>query len=120
MQFYESEIKLLKVLWEYGQISSSDLCSIMEREEGWKRTTTYTMVEKCVKKGYVEKKSKIGKGFICKPKITKEEAQIGSVSTQIEKSFHSKMDFLRTYLNKETLTDDEIEELHKIVDELGK
>lgn len=120
MQFYESEIKLLRVLWKYGELSNRELCSILEKDEGWKRTTTYTMVDKCADKGYVEKNKKAGRGFTCKSKITEEEAQIGSVSEQIEKSYHSKTDFFRAYLSKENLSDDEIEELFKIVDDLKK
>lgn len=120
MKFYESEIKLLKVLWEYGELSVSDLVGILEKEEGWKRTTTYTMIKKCVDKGYIEKVKTGIRGFLCRPKITKEEAQMGSVSEQIDKSYQSKTAFFRAYLSKENLSDSEIEELFKIVDDLKK
>lgn len=117
MQLFDSERKVMEVLWENGEGSASEISKILEEKEGWKRTTTYTMLKKCVQKGYIERSTQ---GFICKPKITKDEAQIGSVNEEIEKSYHSKTDFFRAYLNKENLTDDEIEELFKIVDDLKK
>ena len=56
MRFYDSEIKVLEVLWEYGELTAGQIAEILGKEEGWKRTTAYTVVQKCVDKGYIERK----------------------------------------------------------------
>ena len=52
--------------------------------------------------------------------ITKEEAQMSSVSEQIEKSYPSKIAFFKAYLNKDNLTNDEIKGLFQVIDDLKK
>lgn len=117
MQFYDSELTVLNVLWRYGELSAGEAAKILEEEEGWKRTTTYTMLRKCIDKGYVKRSEK---GFRCRATLTREEAQMSSVSEQIEKSYHSKTAFFKAYLKKENLSEDEIQELFQIVDGLKK
>ena len=50
MQFYDSEIKVLNILWRYGELAAGEVAKILGEEEGWKRTTTYTMLQKCIDK----------------------------------------------------------------------
>ena len=51
MRFYDSEIKVLEVLWEHGELTAGQIAEILGKEDGWKRTTAYTVVQKCVDKG---------------------------------------------------------------------
>ena len=115
MQFYESEFKLMEVLWEVGSISASDACKILEERYGWKRNTSYTMLKKCVDKGYIERTEP---HFMCRPLITKKDAQLKNVSEMLDSSFESKQDFFRTFLRKENLSEDEISDLIDIVNKL--
>lgn len=117
MRFYDSEIKVLEVLWEHGELTARQIAEILGKEDGWKRTTAYTVVQKCVDKGYIERKKP---KFTCKALITKEEAQMSSVSEQIEKSYPSKIAFFKAYLNKDNLTNDEIKGLFQVIDDLKK
>lgn len=106
MQFYDSEIKVLNILWRYGELAAGEVAKILGEEEGWKRTTTYTMLQKCIDKGYVRRSEK---GFRCRATMTREEAQMSSVSEQIEKSYSSKTAFFKAYLSKENLSEQEIQ-----------
>ena len=117
MQVYDSEMKVLNVLWRNGELSAGEIKDILAEEEGWKRTTSYTVIKKCVDKGYIERSEP---GFLCKPILTKEEAQMGNVSEQIEKAYHSKTDFFKAYLSRENLTDAEIQDLFQVVERLKK
>ena len=117
MQFYDSEIKVLNILWRYGELAAGEVAKILGEEECWKRTTTYTMLQKCIDKGYVRRSEK---GFRCRATMTREETQMSSVSEQIEKSYSSKTAFFKAYLSKENLSEQEIQELLQIVDDLKK
>ena len=88
------------------------------RKRRWvEKNNAYTVVQKCVDKGYIERKKP---KFTCKALITKEEAQMSSVSEQIEKSYPSKIAFFKAYLNKDNLTNDEIKGLFQVIDDLKK
>ena len=97
MRFYDSEIKVLEVLWEHGELTAGQIAEILG--------------------GYIERKKP---KFTCKALITKEEAQMSSVSEQIEKSYPSKIAFFKAYLNKDNLTNDEIKGLFQVIDDLKK
>ena len=43
MRFYDSEIKVLEVLWEHGELTAGQIAEILGKEDGWKRTTAYTV-----------------------------------------------------------------------------
>ena len=50
----ESEYRFCLILWREEPISSSDLAKICEKELGWKRTTTYTVVKRLSSRKIVE------------------------------------------------------------------
>ena len=77
----------------WRELAAGEVAKILEEEEGWKRTTTYTMLQKCIDKGYVRRSEK---GFRCRATMTREEAQMSSVSEQIEKSIFFKDSFFHS------------------------
>ena len=35
MRFYDSEIKVLEVLWEHGELTAGQIAEILGKEDGW-------------------------------------------------------------------------------------
>lgn len=71
MKLFESERKVMEVLWREGSITAGQVAKILNLEIGWNRNTTYTVINKCIRKGYV---SRSEEKFICTPILTKKEA----------------------------------------------
>ena len=71
-KLYDSELKLLEILWDSGELPARDVAAQAADAVGWSKTTTYTVLKKCVEKGLVERTEP---GFLCRPVITREEAQ---------------------------------------------
>lgn len=117
MRFYDSEIKVLEVLWEHGELTAGQIAEILGKEDGGKEQPLIRWFRNVIDKGYIERKKP---KFTCKALITKEEAQMSSVSEQIEKSYPSKIAFFKAYLNKDNLTNDEIKGLFQVIDDLKK
>ncbi len=116
MMLFDSELNVMEVLWKEGEIRASQVCRILEKEIGWNRNTTYTVIKKCIKKGYVERKEP---DFVCKAIVSKQEVQSQGISNLIKKLFHnSKSEFLQAFLGRERLSKEEIQELKKFVDHL--
>lgn len=54
MRLAEVESKFANIIWENAPIKSRELAQICEKELGWKRTTTYTVLKKMCQKGIFE------------------------------------------------------------------
>lgn len=72
MKLFESERKVMEVLWREGSITAGEAAKILSIDAGWNRNTTYTVISKCIKKGYI---SRGEKKFLCTPTLSKEEVQ---------------------------------------------
>ena len=72
--------RLLDLVWSSEPISSPQLCKLAQAQLGWKRTTTYTVIKKCVAKGAIERTEP---NFLCRPLISKREVQKPQVSAGV-------------------------------------
>ena len=63
-KLYDSELKVMEVLWKEGDDSAKHISEILNAEIGWNKNTTYTVIKKCVAKGAIER---YGSNYMCKP-----------------------------------------------------
>ena len=84
MKLFDSERKVMEVLWREGGISAGQVVKILKEETGWNKNTTYTVIKKCINKGAIERKEP---NFTCRPLISKEEAQKYETRELIEKMY---------------------------------
>lgn len=45
MKLFDSERKVMEVLWREGEISAGQVVKILKEETGWNRNTTYTVIK---------------------------------------------------------------------------
>lgn len=116
MNIRETELKILDLLWKSGPLPANRIYKTLEETIGWKRSTTYTVLQKCIEKKFVERNDP---GFICRPLVKRSEVQSAKISDLLSEFFNnSKKSFLNTFLKSESLTDEEIQELKDLVDSL--
>lgn len=114
MKVFDSELKLMDIIWDREPISAKEISVIAAREIGWNKNTTYTVLKKLIDKGYV---ARTEPGFICTSKISKGEIRKSEVKGLAEKLFAgSKIALFSALLEDETLSDDEISELCALID----
>ena len=112
----KAELKVMNVLWKNGDIPAKDIIKILGNEIDWKRTTTYTIISKCIEKNAIER---IEPGFICHALITREQAREYETTELINQMYDGAADSLIvSILGKKSLTSEEIERLKKIVSDL--
>lgn len=117
MKIFDSELKIMEVLWREGNLSAGQIARILKEETGWNRNTTYTVIKKCIDKGAVSRQEP---GFMCHALITREEAQSYETQELIEKMFDgSKGKFFAAFLEGGKLSKEELEELKEMIDKLG-
>ena len=114
MKVFDSEIKLMEIIWEHEPVSAKEVSLLADKEIGWNKNTTYTVIKKLIDKGYVKREEP---GFICTSLISKDEVQKSEAKGLVDKLFAgSKKALFSALLEDEELTDDEIKELRDLID----
>jgi len=90
-KLFPSELKVMEIIWEKGEATAKEIAAMMAQSAGWSKTTTYTVIKKCVEKGAVVRRDP---GFVCTAAVSR--AQVQSTETQelIDRLFGGAPDLL--------------------------
>ena len=114
MKLFDSEIKLMEIIWEHEPISAKEVSVIADSEVGWNKNTTYTVIKKLIEKGYVERSEP---GFICTSLIKKADVQKSETKGLVDRLFSgSKKALFSALLEDEELSDSDLDELRAMID----
>lgn len=118
IKLFDSELKVMNVLWEKGELYAREIVEILSENTGWNRNTTYTLINRCIKKGAIER---IEPNFLCRALVKKETIQEKETAELVEKIFDGSTDLLfASLLGSRGLSEKDIEKLQKIVDEMSE
>ena len=116
MKLFDSELKVMDVLWREGDSTAKHIAVILGEEIGWNKNTTYTLIKRCIKKGAIERTEP---NFMCHALIPKEEIQKAETDELINKVYDGSADKLfAALLGRKHLSADQIEKLKQIVGNL--
>lgn len=114
MKLFDSEIKLMEIIWQSEPVSAKAVSLKAEAEIGWNKNTTYTVIKKLIDKGYIKRTEP---GFICTSLIKKSDAQKSEAAELVDKLFAgSKKALFSALLEDEELSDSELAELRALID----
>ena len=121
IKLFDSELKVMDVLWKEGDRTAKQISDILKAEIGWNMNTTYTVIKKCIAKGAIERREP---NFLCRALIGKEAVQEAETDELIGKLFDGSTDKLfAALLGRKKLSEEQIAELRQIVgdfDEVDK
>lgn len=108
--------RLLDIIWESEPLESPELCRLALDRLGWKRTTTYTVLKRLCQRGYAKNESAVVSSL-----ISREEVQTAEIESIVEKSFDGSLPaFLAAFSRRKKLSEAEIDELKRLIDESGR
>lgn len=114
MKLFDSEWKVMEVLWQDGDTTAKELSLRLANSAGWNKNTTYTVIKKCVEKGAIERREP---NFLCYACITKEAAQQEEADTLLDKVFGGSAELLfASVLSGRKLKKEELERLRALVE----
>lgn len=113
-KLFDSELKVMNVLWKDGDVPARHIADILNKELGWNKNTTYTLIKRCMKKGAIERTEP---NFMCHALISKERVQEAETNELIDKVYDGSMDKLfAALLGRKKLSGEQIERLKQIVE----
>lgn len=116
IKLYDSELKVMDLLWKEGALPAKVIAERLKEQVGWSKTTTYTVIKKCIDKQVVAREDP---GFLCRALISIEETRKSETRSLVDRMFGGSKDLLiASLLSDQSLTQDEINRLKKLVDDL--
>lgn len=110
----DGEIKIMEYIWNRDSIKAGEIVQLAQKDHGWSKNTTYTMLKRLVEKGMVQRRDP---GFHCYALVSREQVQQEETRSLIDKVYNgSRRLFLASFLSREKLTQDEIAEIEKIIE----
>lgn len=109
----KKEAVFANIIWENAPLTSPDLVKIAEKELNWKKSTTYTVLKKLCNKGIFKNENAVVSAV-----VSKEEYNFLESERLIEQSFDGSLpEFFAAFTSRRKLTEKEIGELYRVLDE---
>lgn len=108
------ETRFAEIIWANEPLTTAALVKLCAQELQWKRTTTYTVLKKLCEKGIFRTENSTVSSVISKQEFE------GMQSEQfVEETFHGSLPaFLAAFGSRKKLTDQEIDEMKKLIEEM--
>lgn len=113
-KLFDSEAKVMEILWERGPLSAKEISLIAAQTIGWNKNTTYTVIKKLEAKGFLRRSEP---GFLCTPLVSKNQIQKAEAASLVKKVFGgSRRALFSALLEDEPLSEEEIAALRALID----
>jgi len=107
------ESKFADIIWEREPITSSELAKLSEKELGWKKTTSFTVLKRLCDKGLFQNT----KGTVTSL-ISRDDFYAVQSEKFIEETFDGSLPaFLAAFTKRKALSTNEISELRRMIRE---
>ena len=108
----EIEMKFAELIWEREPVSSGELAKLSEKELGWKKSTTYTILKRIQERGLFQNEKGIVTSLVSKQEFLARQSE-----QFVEETFSGSLPcFLAAFTSGHKLTEEEISELQKIIE----
>ena len=116
MKLFDSELKVMDVLWREGDLPAKVIAKTLTEEIGWNVNTTYTLIKRCIAKEAIERSEP---GFMCRALVSKEQVQQEETQELIDKVFDGSADKLfASLLGGRRISREQLEQLRSMIDEM--
>ena len=95
MLITKGERTIMDLLWTEGPMTAKDVSAALWKSVKWAKTTTYTMLGRCVNKGLIRREEP---DYLCVPCISRGEVARAETDRLIESEYGGSVDLLMTAL----------------------
>lgn len=108
------ETRFAELIWANAPLSTCQLIQLCGEELKWKRTTTYTVLQKLCKKGIFKTENSLVTVVISESEYEGMRSELF-----IEKVFNgSLLSFLNAFISRKKLSNTEIAEIEKLINQM--
>ncbi|MCR5390454.1 MAG: BlaI/MecI/CopY family transcriptional regulator [Lachnospiraceae bacterium] len=104
------------IVWANEPLGSGELVKLCEKELGWKKPTTYTVLRKLCEKGLLKNEDGVVTTL-----ISREDFYSAKSEQIIEDSYEGSLPaFIAAFTSRKKLSNAEVNEIQKMIDEFKK
>ena len=112
MKLCDSEYRFMLVVWELSPVKSGELVKAAKERLGWKKSTTYTVIKKLSERGFLKNEEAVVTAM-----VDKDRCQAVESDYFMERTFEGSLPkFIAAFLGGRTLSEQEAEEIKKLID----
>ena len=112
-KLFEAERRFMEIIWEEAPVNSTRLCALALAKLGWKKSTTYTMLRRLTERGVVQSENAVVSPLLSREAFLQRESE-----ELIESGFSGSVPaFLASYLRGRRLSEAELDELKRMIEE---
>ncbi|MEY8337767.1 BlaI/MecI/CopY family transcriptional regulator [Lachnospiraceae bacterium 62-35] len=116
LKLYEGEYRFMDLIWEKEPVRSMDLAKEAFRKLGWKKSTSYTVLKKLGERGFIKNEQAVVRALVTREEVGRYESE-----ELLKKSFHNSLPaFLTSFLKDRKLSQEEAEEIMKMIKEAAE
>lgn len=116
VKLFDSELKVMDVLWREGDLPAKAIARTLTEEIGWNVNTTYTLIKRCIAKKAIERSEP---GFMCRALVSKEQVQQEETQELIDKVFDGSADKLfASLLGGQRISREQLMKLRSMIDDM--
>jgi BlaI family penicillinase repressor len=115
-KLFDAEYKFVSIIWDNEPINSTELVKLCADKLGWKKSTTYTVLKKLCERGILQNVDATVTALVKREDVQRYESR-----AVLEKTFDGSLPkFLTAFLSGRKLSEQEAEELKRIIEEAVK
>lgn len=115
VKLFDSELKVMDVLWREGEVPARAVVDELAQTMGYKSSTTYTLITRCIAKGAVER---VEPGYRCRALIAQDDVQASETDEFIDRIFNGSVDKLfSSLIKRKKISAQEFARLSALIDE---
>ena len=108
------ESRFAEMIWEREPVSSTELVRLAQQELEWKKSTTYTVLRRLCERGIFQNRDGIVTSL-----ISRQEFYAVRSEQFVEETFKGSLPaFLTAFNSRKKLSDQEIDEIQKLIDQM--
>ena len=108
------ESRFADIIWSNEPMPSSELVKLAEKELNWKKSTTYTVLKRLCERGIFQNKRSIVTAL-----ISREEFYAMQSEKFVDEAFAGSLPaFLVAFSTRKKLSDEEIDQLQRMIDQM--
>jgi len=107
----------MKILWELGSATSTQIVDRLIETTDWKPKTIHTLIARLVSKKAINAEKIDGKSYMYLPNISEDEYKSYANKSFLQKLYKGSFNLMvSTFIKEQKLSKEEIDELRKLLD----
>jgi predicted transcriptional regulator len=116
LRIFDAEYRFMCIVWEKEPVNSTELVRLCQSEFGWKKSTTYSVIKRLSERGVLKNDNAVVTALVKRIQVQKYESE-----QILEKAFDNSLPcFVAAFLQDKKLTQDEADQIRKMIQEAAK